>query len=462
MDIRDLPGPPRLPLVGNVLAISVDTIHQQLEAWAREYGEAYRLDLGPRRFAVLSNPGHVHQVLCARPRGFCKTNAERICEELGIPGPLSAEGSAWKRQRRLVMAALSPKHADGFYPTLVRVSERFVRRLATLAKAGAEVDIQGEVMRLLIDATTSLAFGRDFNTIDGGEQLLQTHLERVFAKMMDRMVAPLPYWRLLRMPSDRAADRAVVALHEVLDELVASERERIAQAPEGEEPSNFLAAMLAARDDQGEAFADADVFGNIVQILLAGEDTTANTVAWAVHHLCDAPEIVARFQAELDERIPAGGVPDSREIAASLDYATGIANEALRLRSVLPLLFFTANEPTTFGELHVDQGEHVITLLRAAGLDPHHIDQPERFLPERWADPGEVARLQRAGVFVPFGSGPRICAGRSLALLEAQLVLGILYRNFTPERIGPSAAVSEQLQMTMRPVGLRVRLHPRA
>ncbi len=313
-------------------------------------------------------------------------------------------------------------------------------------------------MRLLVEATTALAFGRELGDVGG--DAIQRHLDRVFTKLMSRLTAPAPYWRLVRLPSDRAVDDAVAQLRGMFEGLIAEERAWLAGEGKGAAPRSFMAAMLAARDEDGAAFDEPVIFGNLVQILMAGEDTTANTISWAVHHLCDAPDDVTALRAEAERVLGDARVPPTLEAAQALAYAGACANEAMRLRPVLPVHFFTANEGADLPGLRVEAGEHLIVLTRPAGLDPRDVARPMEFAPERWSDLGVAAEWQKRGVYVPFGSGARLCAGRTLALLEMRVVLGALYRNFHVERVGRSEDVSEELQMTMRPVGLRVRLRP--
>src|SRR5690606_10829456 len=113
------------------------------------------------------------------------------------------------------------------------------------------------------------------------------------------------------------------------------------------------------------------------------------------------------------------------------------------------------------GDIQLPAGYNVATLCR--NLEPHTDSLPNasRFDPSRWRDPATLAHLQRRGVHVPFGSGPRMCPGRSLALLEIQVALALLLRNFEFERVGERDAVREHLAFTMSPSGLRVILRPR-
>jgi cytochrome P450 len=193
-------------------------------------------------------------------------------------------------------------------------------------------------------------------------------------------------------------------------------------------------------------------------MLLAGEDTTAYTLAWAVHHLCDAPDAVARLRAEADALL--GGEPAAREIetAHRLTFAGAVASETMRLRPVAPLLFLTANEDVVVADVAVPRGTWVGILTRPPAVDARHFADPERFRPERWLEHG--AAPHEPGASIPFGSGPRICPGRSLALLEMKVLLAMLYGGFEVERAG-GAEVRERFAFTMAPVGLRVRLRRR-
>jgi cytochrome P450 len=102
----------------------------------------------------------------------------------------------------------------------------------------------------------------------------------------------------------------------------------------------------------------------------------------------------------------------------------------------------------------------VLVASRPPVLDPAYIERPLEFRPERWHDT-IPSRVHNPSAHFPFGSGPRVCPGRSLALLEMKLVLAILYKNFRLERVGTSADVREEYSFTMLPRGLKVRIHRR-
>jgi cytochrome P450/nitrite reductase/ring-hydroxylating ferredoxin subunit len=460
--LDDLPGPKGLPLVGNLLQLEPSRLHEILEGWAAQYGPMFVYRMGPQRILVVSEPEVAARVLRERPETFRRTaNLAPIFDEMGVSGVFSAEGSAWRPQRRLAMEALSHRHLKGFYPTLQMVAGRLRDRWLASARAGRVLDVADEMKRFTVDVTTLLVFGYDADTIGKTDDVIQRKLEHVFPAFNRRLFALLPTWRWLRMPADRRLDAALGELQAWLGGLIQQARANLAADPErAGHPTNFIESMLSARDADGQPFSEDAIFGNAMTMLLAGEDTTAYTLAWAVHHLSDAPEAVARLRAEAAALV----VPDSiaPDIAAAdgLTYAGGVANESMRLRPVAPVILLQANHPTVVGEVAIDSGTWVAILTRPPAVHERYFADPSDFRPERWLDGGQRGAHDPAA-HIPFGSGPRICPGRSLALVEMKTVLAMLYGNFEVERVGDPAEVGERLAFTMSPTGLKVRLRER-
>ncbi|HTP24769.1 MAG TPA: cytochrome P450 [Anaeromyxobacteraceae bacterium] len=459
--LADLPGPRRLPLFGNPSLLALERLHATLERWAARFGHVYRANFGPRPMIVVDDAALIQQVLRDRPETFRRLGTiEPVFRELGINGVFSAEGVDWRPLRRLTLEALAPGHLRSFYPTLRRVAERLRRRWLRAA-VGRAIDLEEDFKRLTVDLTTQLAFGHDLDTLDDEGDVLQRKLEHVFPGITRRLFASVPWWRLVRLPAERRLERAVHDVLTVLRALLAETRERLATDPaRAANPRNFLEAMIAARDQAGRPFSDAQVLGNAVQILLAGEDTTALTLSWAVHELCDAPDSQAAIAAEADAMLGDSTTPADFETASRLEVAGAVAQEAMRLRPVAPILIVEANRDTVLGDVAIPPGQSLCLLMRRPATSAAHFAEPGAFRPERWLR--EVGgRAHEPSAHMPFGSGPRICPGRSLALLEMRVTLATLYRNFTVERVGNRDRVAERFAFTMAPVGLRVRLTPR-
>jgi cytochrome P450 len=460
--VRDLPGPNGLPLLGNVLQLDLARLHEILEGWADRYGPIYRYRMGPRSVVVVSDPRLSEQVLRQRPETFRRlSNLEPVFAEMGLAGVFSAEGDAWRAQRRLAMEALSHRHLQGFYPTLRRVGDRLRSRWQRAADAGAPIAIVDDLKRFTVDVTTFLTFGHDIDTLGQGDDVIQRRLEQVFPALNRRLFALVPTWRFVRSRADRRLDRALAELRAWLAELVAAARARSRDgAGRPDAPANFLEAMLAARDAAGRPFPEEALFGNLMTMLLAGEDTTAYTLGWAVHHLCDSPASVAALRAELDDRLGPAPMPADIDAANGLAYAGAVANEAMRLRPVAPLLLFETNVETVLGDVALPARAQVGVLTRRPARSASNFADPAVFRPERWLTAGTGPHEPSA--HIPFGTGPRLCPGRTLALLEMKLVLATLYKSFDVRREGAASGVRESFAFTMHPVGLSVRLERRA
>ncbi|MGR8920338.1 MAG: cytochrome P450 [Gammaproteobacteria bacterium] len=461
----DLPGPPGLPLVGNLFQIRFDAFHTTLEQWADEYGPLYRFQVGPRRLACISDAETIKRMHRERPDMFRRTrNVERVTEEMRLKGVFSSEGDDWRRQRKIVAMALNTAHLKTFFPTLRTIAGRLERRWQRAADAGTAVDLCRDLMRFTVDVTTQLAFGIDFNTLETDGPVIQHNLDKIFPILNVRVNAPFAYWRYLRLPKDRALDRALEQVQQQVDAIIADVRERMAADPSlFENPTNFLEAIIAAKEAEGIEFSDADIFGNVCTLLLAGEDTTANTIAWAVDYLLKYPGHFDRARAEADAVLGDEHVAASIEQTHEFPFIEAFYSEAMRLKPVAPLNAMEPLEDANLLGYEIPKGTVVMMLNRRIANQEDHFGHPDEFDPERWlVDEEERGCPHDTTAFLPFGTGPRFCPGRNLALLQIRTVLSMLCRNFDIERADPGSSVEEKLAFTMMPTNLTVRFKRRA
>ncbi len=465
--IQDLPSPSGLPLLGNLLQIAPTRFHLQLEQWCRELGPYFQLRLGRIRILVVADHTVVAAVLRDRPDGFRRSSRlEQIGTEMGLlPGVFGANGEAWRAQRRMVMAGFDPAHVRDYFPAMLRVAGRLHSRWQQAAAQHTAIDLQADLMRFTVDAIAGLAFGADVNTLQSDDDVIQQHLDKIFPALARRLLAPIPVWRVWRSAADRALDRSVVEVKQAVDGFIAQARAQMLADPAlREHPKNLLQAMVVAAEQPGSGISDAQVAGNVLTLLLAGEDTTANTVAWMIHLLWRNPAALARATAEVRK---VAGDPAALTIdqLGQLDFVEACAHETMRLKPVAPVLPLQTLRETTVGDVRVPTGTVVISLLRRDSVSDTHLPNAAAFEPQRWlADGGPAQQASSAKrISMPFGAGPRICPGRYLALLEMKMAMAVLLGRFDIEAVDTpdGQEAQEHLSFTMTPVGLRMRLRQR-
>jgi len=463
-EIGELPGPPGLPLIGNLLQIDKPHIHRQVERWSEQFGPYFRIRLGLRQILVVADHGAIGALLRDRPEGFRRTQRlYQITREMGLPpGVFGAEGEAWRRQRKMVMAGFDPRHLRAYFPSLVKVCARLERRWRGAASRATAIDLQRDLMRFTVDAISGLAFGADVNTLESDDEVIQRHLDKIFPALFARMLAPLPTWRWWKSAADRDLDRSVAAVSAAIDGFVAAARQRLAaDAERRAAPHNLLEAMVVAADDPGSGITEREVAGNVMTMLLAGEDTTANTLAWAIWLLTRHPAALARARAEIDAIGAAAAWTPER--LAELRYVEACANETMRLKPVAPFLMLQALRETTVGDIRVPAETLIWTNLRHDSVREDFFSRAAEFDPERWLH-GEARALSVNRIAMPFGAGPRVCPGRQLAMLEIKMALATLLGRFEIDSVSAadSGEPDELMSFTMTPSPLTMRLRLRA
>ena len=455
--LEDLPAPGALPWLGNLHQLDSKSLHAQLEKWGQALGTTYTFKFGQKRVLVTSDAEIALSVLKDRPAGFRRVSSIKpVAEEMGMNGVFSTEGDSWRPQRDLVMRALTPHRLEGFFPTLQLISDRLRRRWQRTAHDGVDTNILQDLTRFTVDATATLMFGKDVNTLESDEDAIQQHLGVIFPMIGYRVHALFPYWRYFKLPKDYQLERSLKAVRAFAKQMIEYARDHMRRSP-GEGPRNLLEAMLALRDEPGSGFSDDDVYANILTLLLAGEDTTAYSLAWAMYILAGKPELQSRLHSAALDALGEARMPMTFADTAKLDLFEGVALEGMRFRPVVPLLFLEANDDTDLAGIEIPKGTPVLLLTMPAGFDDNNYRNAKAFMPERWVGRRESRDGHNSKAFMQFGAGPRFCPGRYLAALEMKIVLAMLARNFSITYAEAPDVTQEVFAFTMMPSRLRLR-----
>jgi cytochrome P450 len=421
-----------------------------LTIWMREHFEEPFIELpdnilGPR--VVVNDPEAIRRILVENESNYVRDDLQlRILRRTIGLGLFTAEGAAWRAQRKAVAPLFTPRAVASFLPAMAEATEAGMARLET-RRDGEIVDIATEMSTVALDVLERTLFREGFRT-DLAE--VSRHSKRFVegagvVTILDVLHAPewIPGIRLWRVRRDQEALSAMV------ERMIEARRASVAAAGDGEEVRDILSALLtAANRETGIGLSDQEVRDNVLTFIGAGHETTAYTLAWALYLISQAEDVRVALEAEIDRVRPEG--PIVAEDLGSLVLVKAVIEETLRLYPTAPFLSRVAREADTVGGRPIRAGDLVLMVPwilhrhRKLWSEPDLFD-PGRFLPERR---DQIPRF----AYLPFGAGPRVCIGSAFALQEATLILARLLRDWRLD-LAPGHRIEPVQRITLRPAG---------
>ena len=421
-----------LPVLGKVLDFRRDRLALHDEAAAA--GDIVRVPMLHRNLWAISAPELVQQVLVAEEARFIKAPGLHVYgKKLLGEGLLTAEKDVHRRKRKLLAPAFAPRRIARYGESMAAYAERAAARW----RDGELIDVAEEMMRLTLAIVGRTLFDAD---IEGDAAVVGDALTIAMEFMLESLTFPLPLgWPLPRNQRMRAA---VARLDEVVYRIIAERR-----AAPGDR-GDVLSTLLEARDDDGSGLTDKDVRDEIMTLMLAGHETTANALAWTWYLLAQHPAPYARMLDELDGAL--GGRTPTVDDLPRLPWTLQVIEEAMRL---YPPAYTTARmceQPVRLGPVDVAPGDIVMISIRSIHRRPDLWDAPGEFRPERMTEAAKRARPRHA--YMPFGAGPRICIGSHFALVEAHLIAATIAQRWR-FRLAQHPDIRPEPLVTLRPRG---------
>ena len=426
------PGPAGSWLSGNLDQYRRDPLGF-LSDCARRYGDFVPVRFGPVRAVLLSHPDLIEEVLVTKNRQFVKHGALRYTRLLLGDGLLTLEGEAWRRRRRLVQPAFQRDQIACHAEVVVAAAERMMDGWGD----GQALDVHATATQLTFEVAATCLFGADVAADAADFSAAVDLLQGYFRWRLSRLLAvplfvPTPYH--LRLWG------AGLRLFQTVRRMIAGRRAANTRR------DDLLAMLLEARDADGAAMTGRQVREEAMTLLLAGYETTANTLAWAWYLLGRNPGAEARLFEEVDRVL--GGRPPTFDDLPRLEYAGAVVAEALRVYPPAYAIGRQAASPCEIGGHRVPRGTTIVMSQWVVHRDPRFHDAPAEFRPERWTG-GRAGTVPRYAYF-PFGGGPRVCIGNSFALTEVTLVLAAVARRFRLA-LQPGREVRPLPTVTLRP-----------
>jgi cytochrome P450 len=389
-----------------------------------------------------NQPDLVRRVLVERPDDFPKSDlVRRIAGDLLGQSVFVTNGEKWKRQRRIIDPSFGGGRLREAFGPMLRAARDLEARLADRA-GGRPVEIEFEASHAAADVIFRTLFSRPIAT-DMASQVF--HAFRSY-QLAAPMLSPadlmrIPDWIPRLGPRRWRKGRAARRIRRLLAAFVEQRRREI---DAGTAPRDLATAIMTTRDPvTGEGFDEAEMADQMAIFFLAGHETSASALAWALWCMANCPDVQERMHAEAAP-VFAGepGPGDLRRLAFTRD----VFRETLRLYPPVPMMIREAVCPATMRDKRIEPGSPVILSPWHLGRHERIWDRPHVFDPDRWA--GAEGRRCAREAWIPFSTGPRVCTGAGFAMQEGVLLLGLLAARF---RFAPAGRVPEPMaHLTVR------------
>jgi cytochrome P450 len=391
-----LPPGPRMPRALQTLGW-LSRPFQFVERARATYGDVFTMEIGRDTFVVLSDPADVKQVFTGDPSIYLAGQANIILLPfLGHKSVLLLDGAEHLSQRRLL---LPPFHGEKMRRHVELMEEIAQREVASWPR-GVPFTAHPRMQGVTLEVIMRIVFG-----VDEGDPKL-AELRKRLRRFLGSTANPREMRKLLWYGPEKADRRRVYAhvldpVDEIIAAVIADQRRRDDLA----DRDDVLSMLLLARHEDGSPMDDVELRDELVTLLVAGHETTATALAWALERLTRHPAALERLTGE----VRAGGGDE---------YVDGVIRETLRLRPVIPFVGRVLQEPQTIAGWELPAGARVAPSIHLMHRRPDIYPDPTAFRPERW-----LGVRPNPYTFLPFGGGIRRCLGASFAETEMRAVL---------------------------------------
>lgn len=405
--------------------------------------------MGASRWHMVQDPASLRRIYLDNAANYPKSEVMLRMLRPAIGNSLfNADGAEWRWQRRAVAPVFAQRNVTSLAPVMTATAERASQRLQA---AGANVELVSEMLTATFDVICEVALsGREhFDAKVYGAAIIRYFETAGKASLLDFLRVPSWFPR----PGELLGYGAVHTMHDMVARAIAARR---AQATG--QADDLLDFMLKATDPEtGRTMSAQDVLHNMQFFIVAGHETTALALSWALQLLALYPDIQQEAYAEARQAL--GDRPASLGDLEHMPLGRRILEESMRLYPPVGMLAREVLADDSLGGRAIAANDVIFLPLYALHRHAMLWDNPDSFDPDRFLPEQVKARDRYA--YLPFGAGPRVCVGANFAMMQAQIILGTLLSRFQFEP-GPQALPKPTMLMTVRPdAGINLRVTPR-
>jgi cytochrome P450 len=390
-----------------------------LDACHERVGDYFTLrPAADRVLVVTADPDAVKQVFTGDPSLLHAGEANVILGPLlGSRSVLLLDGPEHLRQRKLMLPPFHGERMRAYADAMEAVAEREVARWPR----GRRFPVLPSMQAITLEVIMRAVFGVEDDERRARLQApLRGQLDILASRSRVLMLALTSGGLGAGIAGKRGPWAKVLAARREADALLYEEIRARRADPQASERDDIFSLLLSARDDRGEPLSDDELRDELMTLLIAGHETTATAIAWALERIVRHPEVLARLTEEPSD-----------------EYLDAVIKETLRLRPVVPAVARKLMEPMEFGGWNLPAGVHIAPSIYLLHRRPDLYPDPLAFRPERF-----LGRTPGTYEWIPFGGGIRRCLGASFALMEMKVVLGTILRSV---RLRPAYGAGESV-----------------
>ncbi|CAG9805216.1 unnamed protein product [Chironomus riparius] len=472
-----LPGPPRLPLIGNALMLAGKSpvqLHNTFTEWASKWPRITCIMLGPQCEVLISDP-KLAEVFLSSQKLINKSDEYDFFTAWIGTGLLTSTGRKWFARRKVITPAFHFKILDQFVDIFDKHTDIFIDVLKK--SNGKPIDVFQPVTLCALDNICETAMGIDIQAQIKTDSLYVQAVKEITSLLIVRMftfyLRPDFIYNLSSIK--KRQDELIKILHDFTDKVIVNRREELIKSKNNnlDENSNiidenedigakkkmaFLDVLLHS-SIEGKALTNMDIREEVDTFMFEGHDTTSSGIAFCLYNLAKHPEIQQRAY---EEAINILGTDSSTPITTTtlndFNYLEMVIKETLRLYPSVPMFGRKVQEHVQCGPYLIPKGSNVAVSPYFMSRDPTLWEDPLKFDPERFSSDKQQSHPY---IYVPFSAGPRNCIGQKFAMLEMKITVAKALKHFEMSVV-PGFNPIVMSELILRPEnGIRLQLKER-
>ncbi|MBT9099798.1 cytochrome P450 [Methylovulum psychrotolerans] len=437
--ISQLPGHPE-PII---MEPDLNRVHEVFEDLVAQYGKMFTVQFANQPMVVVADVKTLNFILCKRPELFAPYRKNsKILAAIKADGIETADGSEWKRQREVIATAMESAYLGRYFETIKAVTEELKNRWLDYEQPLTKADLEMEIFGFSISVFTAVMFGDMADLPPEEREAIMALLFDLAEILGGRIDTLLPQMHLENFSEDQVFEERIKEIRGVIENLVAHNKTVLASSQGNDKAKNLLQVLLEIMAAEGLDIQNVKLTENILQILLASEPTTADTLLRVFHYIAAHFYVQQEVQNEADAIVGQGdSIEDIKDIK-KLKSIEAVISETMRLSGVSRLVLVETKMDVLLEDVEIASGTPLVLLTAYCGLDEENFHQATTFNPQRWrGDNKGEAGLHNNKAALGFGAGSRSCPGRGLAMLVMKTVLAMIFGNFQITTVSSKSAI---------------------